>query len=284
VDNAHLLKPCASSRKRHFLYIVTEYVQGQTLRQWLIDHPAPDVETVRSIVEQIARGLQAMHRQEMLHQDLRPENIMIDTVGTAKIIDFGSTRVAGIAEIATVHEQQHIRGTMQYTAPEYFLGYAGSPLSDIYSLGVITYEMLSGGKLPYGASIARATTRAAQQRLSYRSVLDAERVIPAWVDETLRKAVQPNPAKRYGQFSEFLHDLRRPNPAFLRKNRPPLMERNPVLFWQGLALALFIATLLLLFTHPLTTGSAALLTPASESAHPSYPAQQPHQEKRHEET
>src|SRR5581483_9544553 len=75
-----------------------EFVDGQTLAQWMIDNPKPALETVRGIVEQVARGLQAFHRLEMVHQDLRPENIMIDRNGTAKIIDFGATRIAGIAD------------------------------------------------------------------------------------------------------------------------------------------------------------------------------------------
>ena len=66
----------------------------------MIDNPKPDLETVRGIVEQIAKGLQAFHRMEMLHQDLRPDNIMIDKTGTVKIIDFGSTRVKGVVEAA----------------------------------------------------------------------------------------------------------------------------------------------------------------------------------------
>ena len=78
----------------------TEFIDGQTLTQWMIDNPKPDLETVRGIVEQIAKGLSAFHRMEMLHQDLRPDNIMIDKTGTVKIIDFGSTRVAGIVEAA----------------------------------------------------------------------------------------------------------------------------------------------------------------------------------------
>ena len=64
----------------------------------MIDNPKPDLETVRGIVEQIAKGLGAFHRLEMLHQDVRPDNIMIDKTGTAKIIDFGSTRVTGVVE------------------------------------------------------------------------------------------------------------------------------------------------------------------------------------------
>src|SRR6185369_4790349 len=121
LNSAHVLKPCAQARKREHLYVATEYIEGQTLSQWMIDHPRPSLEAVRSIVEQIARGLQAFHRLEMLHQDLRPENIMIDTTGTVKIIDFGATRVAGITELATPLERGDILGTAQYTAPEYFL-------------------------------------------------------------------------------------------------------------------------------------------------------------------
>ena len=93
INSAHVLKPCIQSRRQNYLYVVTEFVDGQTLTQWMIDNPKPDLETVRGIVEQIAKGLQAFHRLEMLHQDLRPDNIMIDRTGTAKIIDFGSVRV-----------------------------------------------------------------------------------------------------------------------------------------------------------------------------------------------
>ena len=248
VDNAHLLKPCEPTRKRNHLYIVTEFVDGQTLAQWMTDNPTPDLETVRTIVEQIARGLYALHRQEMLHQDLRPNNIMIDRTGTVKLIDFGSVSVAGVAEIAGAAGQQHILGTAQYTAPEYFLGEPGTTRSDLFSLGVIAYQMLSG-RLPYGTQVARATSRTAQRRLVYRSVLDDERTIPAWVDEAIRKAVHPDPYKRYDEISQFVHDLRQPSPGFRNKSRPPLLERNPALFWKGVSSILFLIIVFLLSTH-----------------------------------
>ena len=81
IDSPHVLKPCLLQRKRNFLYVATEYIDGQTLTQWMIDNPKPNLETVRGIVEQIAKGLRAFHRKEMLHQDIRPDNIMIDTTG-----------------------------------------------------------------------------------------------------------------------------------------------------------------------------------------------------------
>ncbi|MGR9117074.1 MAG: protein kinase domain-containing protein [Gammaproteobacteria bacterium] len=245
INSAYVLKPCEQTRKRNYLYIVTEFIDGQTLTQWMIDNPKPDLETVRGIVEQIAKGLRAFHRLEMLHQDLRPNNIMIDSTGTVKIIDFGATRVAGLIEITTPLERNNILGTAQYSAPEYFLGEVGTARSDLFSLGVITYQMLSG-KLPYGAQVAKARTRAAQMKLIYHSLLDEEREIPAWVDDAIRKAVDPNPYKRYQELSEFIFDLRHPNKTFLSKTRPPVIERNPVAFWKGVSLILILIVIALL--------------------------------------
>ncbi|HUX91212.1 MAG TPA: bifunctional protein-serine/threonine kinase/phosphatase [Gallionellaceae bacterium] len=245
INSAYVLKPCLQTRKRNFLYIVTEFIEGQTLAQWMIDNPKPNIETVRGIVEQIAKGLRAFHRMEMLHQDLRPNNIMIDSTGTVKIIDFGSTSVAGILEINSPIDRNNILGTAQYTAPEYFLGESGTTRSDMFSLGVITYQMLTG-KLPYGAKVAQCRTKSAQNNLSYDSLLDDEREIPAWIDESIKKALHPNPNKRYEDLSEFLFDLRQPNKAFLNKTRQPLLERNPVAFWRGLSFILAVIIMILL--------------------------------------
>lgn len=245
LNSPYVLKPCATERRREYLYVATEYVEGQTLRQWMIDNPKPSLEQVRNIVEQIARGLQAFHRMEMLHQDLRPDNIMIDRTGTVKIIDFGSTRVAGLVEIAAPAQQEQMLGTVQYSAPECFLGESGTVQSDQFSLASITYQMLVG-KLPYGTQVAKTRTRAAQNKLVYQSVLHEDRDIPAWIDDVLKRALQPSPHKRYEALSEFVFDLRQPSQAFLSRTRTPLLERNPLLFWKGLCfvLVLTIAALL----------------------------------------
>ncbi len=252
INSAHVLKPCRQTRERQYLYVVTEFIDGQTLSQWMIDNPKPDLETVRGIVEQIARGLQAFHRLEMLHQDLRPDNIMIDKTGTVKIIDFGAVSVAGLTEMSAPFERSNIMGTAQYTAPEYFLGEAGTDRSDIFSLGVITYQMLSG-RLPYGTAVAKSRTVSAQKKLRYESVLHDDREIPAWIDGVLGKAVHPEPLKRYETLSEYVHDLRHPNQAFLRQTRPPLLERHPVLFWKsvsGILAAILLVVLLMRFGMP----------------------------------
>ncbi len=245
INSAHVLKPCDQSRKRNYLYVVMEFIEGRTLSQWMIDNPKPDLETVRGLTEQIARGLQAFHRMEMLHQDLRPDNIMIDKTGTAKIIDFGSTRVRGVVEAAPSGMRDDILGTAQYTAPEYFVGEGGSSRSDIFSLGVVTYQMLSG-RLPYGAAVAKVRTKSQQRKLRYIP-LDDGGEIPAWIDVVLRKAVHPDPYKRYDELSEFVHELRHPNRDTLNAGPAPLIERNPLLFWKGLSAVLALIVLALLY-------------------------------------
>lgn len=98
--DADMIVFSAGIRPRSQLYVVMEFIEGQTLAQWRRDTPKLDLDTVRGIIAQIARGLGAFHRLEMLHQDLRPENVMIDATGTVRIIDFGSTQVAGLMEMA----------------------------------------------------------------------------------------------------------------------------------------------------------------------------------------
>ncbi len=238
IDSPHVLKPRLPSRKRNFLYVATEYIDGQTLTQWMIDNPRPTLETVRGIVEQIARGLRAFHRKEMLHQDIRPDNIMIDRTGTVKIIDFGSTKITGVAEAAPSGVANDILGTAQYTAPEYFLGEPVSSRSDLFSLGIITYQMLTG-KLPYGAAAAKARTRSQFNRMVYSPASHRDREVPHWVDGTLERAVHPNPLKRYDSLSEFLHDLRHPNANYLATSSTPL-------FWKSTTIVLALAVIVLL--------------------------------------
>jgi serine/threonine protein phosphatase PrpC len=245
IDSPHVLKPQKRARRRSYLYVATEFVEARTLRQWMIDNPRPDLETVRALIEQIAAGLRAFHRLEMLHQDLRPDNILIDKTGTAKIIDFGSVRVAGVAEAATHGEADEILGTVQYTAPEYFLGEGGSPRSDMFSLAVICYQMLTG-RLPYGAEIAKIRGKSDARKLRYRSAGDDDRNVPAWIDGALRRALNPDPWKRHEDLSEFIFELRNPNPAYLDTKITPLLERSPLLFWKLTTVILACAVVVLL--------------------------------------
>lgn len=242
INHANVAKSYLQNRKRNYLYNVSEYIQGVTLSQWLLDNPSEKFEVKRDIIKQIVKGLYAFHKQEMVHQDLRTQNIMIDTQGIVKIIDFGATKVKGILEINTMLEQENLLGTALYSAPEYFVQQEGSSKSDIFSLGIISYEMLSG-KFPYGTSVARCNTKAAQNRLKYTSLYPK---VPIWIDEALKKALQVNPEKRYDEVLEFIYDLENPNKKFLNKKKPALIKRDPLLFWQSCTIILLAIVFFLL--------------------------------------
>lgn len=237
LDSPHVVRAVKMRRPRTSLYTVCELIEGQTLRQWMHDNRQPSLQTVRGIVEQIAKGLRAFHRKEMLHQDIRPDNIMIDASGTVKIIDLGSVRVAGIREAMPETDTGDVLGTHQYAAPEYFLGHAGTEKSDLFSLGLVAYELLTGF-LPYLDEVGRATTPKAQSKLFYISASQLSPRVPEWVDLAIRKAVSIDPAKRHEALSEFVVDLSRPSEGMHRRRFTPLVERNPLLFWKVLSLVL----------------------------------------------
>jgi hypothetical protein len=108
--------------------------------------------------------------------------------------------------------------------------------------------MLSG-RLPYGTDVAGTRTRAQQARLRYRSVLREDRAVPAWIDDVLRRAVHPLPQRRHEELSEFVYDLRHPNPQLTGRNAAPLIERDRLLFWKITSAVLALALAAMTFMH-----------------------------------
>lgn len=241
LNSPHVIKVIKPDQKRNFLFYVTEFIEGQTLSQWMIDNPEPALEDVRRIVSQIVKGLRCFHRKEMVHQDLKPDNIMIDKEGTVKIIDFGSTYVAGLSENKEAGSLP-LLGTVDYSPPEYHLGARPSNRADIYALGVITYQMLTGS-LPFGKGFAQEKDL---KRLRYIPAKEIRPALPYWVDAALKKATEPKQAKRYGELSAFISDIKKPNPAF-NTDIVPLLKRNPAAFWRILALLLLGLNIIQLF-------------------------------------
>lgn len=244
LNNPHVLKSVLRDRPASALYLLTDYIQGQTLTQWMRDTPQPSLISVRDIVGQIAKGLTAFHRQSMIHQDLRPDNVLIDQNGMVTIIDFGATSVAGVTELDSAGPRQDWPGTLQYTAPECLLGAPGSVQSDLFSLGVITYQMLTG-RLPYGDTAARVQSEKDLRRLQFEP-FDPARTIPPWVAAAIERAVAVDPRHRHVEASELVYDLTHPNQGM--NQRPatsrPLAER--LRFWQTTSLVLGCAVCVLL--------------------------------------
>ncbi|MCO5731674.1 bifunctional protein-serine/threonine kinase/phosphatase [Rhizobium sp. SSA_523] len=241
LDNPHLLRPAGTGRPHRALYTTMQWIEGESLAAWMRDNPRPSLSAVRRIISQAGQGLLAMHRRGMLHQDLRPDNILIDRSGHVTIIDFGSAWITGGGELFDLVEDR-LPGTQAFMAPEYSLGDNATERADLYALATIAYQMLSG-RLPYGTAMAQARTRAGQRRLAYDPVCDSKSEIPLYVDAALRKALHYDPQRRQSDIGEFLADLHRPNPSLPGLRQTALIERDPAIFWKGVSL--FLAILLL---------------------------------------
>ncbi|WP_444929780.1 protein kinase domain-containing protein [Microbulbifer sp. SSSA002] len=231
---------------RRCLYHILEYIEGQTLRQWMQLNPQAQISQVRELMAQLVSALRSLQRLEIVHGDLKPENIMMRNDGRLVIIDLGGADGPGLREQLHLCAES-VPGSKNYAAPEFFFGDSPSHRSDIFSLGVIAYELLTG-KYPYPerfGSYHYHLKSYAQMRFT-RAALHRDD-IPHWIDGALHKACAADPKKRYNALSEFIQDLQSPNPEFKAPQNRPLLERNPVLIWQLLALALLLSHLLYLF-------------------------------------
>lgn len=243
LNNPGIMKIYPRPSSSPFLYHLCEYIEGITLRQWMHDNPKPDFERVREITSGIVRSIRAFQRMGMVHRDLKPENIMINQRGQVVVIDFGTVQVDSLGEIQTPLDESVPVGSVDYIAPEYLYGEKGQHYSDIFSLGVIVYEMLTGS-LPYEVSAAQQQDPQRYQRWRYISARTRRKDIPVWLDLTLEKACQVSPLKRYHVLSEFEMDLSKANQQMMDAHKSaPLLERNPLGFWKMISALLFIIAL-----------------------------------------
>lgn len=239
ISSNHVVKIHESDRPQTFLYYVCEFVQGDVLSKWIRKNPKPSIDRVVKIVNQIVKGVRALHRKETLHQDIKPDNIIIGPDDHVTLIDFGSCFISGVAEIETAFEREVALGTETYSAPEYKLRRRSSLKSDMFSIAAVTYEMLTG-KLPYGDKFEGCQSTNDFYRLTYHEARDINPMVPKWMDGTLEKALQISQDLRYDALSEFVYDLEHPNIEFRDKAHIPIAQRNPLLFWQGISMCLVI--------------------------------------------
>ncbi|HEB28456.1 MAG TPA: bifunctional protein-serine/threonine kinase/phosphatase [Porticoccus sp.] len=244
IDNKGVMKILPQDDKSKFLYHLCEYIDGQTLRQWMYDNPQPSLEKVRAISQGIIQSLRAFQRLGMVHRDLKPENVIIDKNEQIKLIDFGTVQVSGLNEISSPLNEEFPVGSVDYIAPEYLMGQRGTYRSDLFSLGVIIYEMLSG-KQPFNLSNTHRRTPKHFGEWQYHSAQEYRSDIPLWLDLALEKATNPNPTGRYSALSEFYADLCTPNKIMVNKReQSPLLERNPVRLWKMVSALLLIIVVL----------------------------------------
>ena len=245
INSPHVFKVMTPKRPKSCLYYLTEYVNGMTLTRWMKENPKPAVSEAVFLIDQIARGIRAMHRRETLHQDLKPDNILIDAQGHVKILDFGACRVAGLAEIATPLQRDIPLGTASYSAPEHALRLSVNYRSDLFSLAVISYEMLTG-RLPFGGKLEHCKTERDFLATSYTESYKYNPMVPVWIDGALKKALCFHEARRHGDVAEFVYELQNPNPRYLEYHQRPLMERDPLTAWKILCAILALTQIITL--------------------------------------
>jgi len=224
------------------LYTVMPLYQGELLETRLSRAPALGLEEGRHIAIKLARAAAALHREGIIHRDIKPDNVILELDGSLKLIDLGVVRVPGLEDFPP----ENIPGTAGYVAPEMLAGDPGSVASDIYALGVTLFRAFTG-EFPYGP--ADAAGAALRERPKELAALRPD--LPSWVQDALARAIALDPARRYRDMSEFAAEMeagpaRAPGPP----RRPlTLYERAPLTFWKGLAALLALALIVSLLRH-----------------------------------
>lgn len=245
INHANVMKVITTAPQSQFLYHVCEYMDGQTLRQWMHDVKHPTIAQVRSILEQVVAALRAFQRLDMVHRDLKPENIMIDANGKVTLIDYGTVSAAGLEEDITQLNDECAQGSVGYTAPETILTLAADFKSDLFSLGVIAYELLCS-ELPYKDLPPQNYHTLDYSVWQYRSICNYRTDIPFWLDQALMKAVAPQPKHRYQAFSEFISDIKTQNSDITVATKEfSFYQRHTVMIWKAVAIVQFLLLLVL---------------------------------------
>ncbi|HLV48267.1 MAG TPA: protein phosphatase 2C domain-containing protein [Aliidiomarina sp.] len=251
INSPYVVDIIRQSRPRTFLYYVMEYVEGDSMDNWLAkNHPVKPARALR-LLDQIATGIQAFHDCEAIHQDLKPGNVIVQRnkesgEENAIIVDFGSVFVAGVAEIFIPIDHDSVLGTASYSDPLYLTGKNSAIQGDVYSLATIAYELFTG-KLPYSDKIENCKVPSDYDRLRYVSAAKINPRIPVWLDRALEKGVDFDLQHRYTTVTEFMQDLRRPNPNFLRDEVKQSTKNSSLLFWQLLSGFWFVTLLLVIY-------------------------------------
>ena len=198
-----------------FYYLILEYVEGMTLKDYMIKNPRMPIETIVHIAKQIAAGLSHAHQNGIIHRDIKPQNILMNENLTCKITDFGIARAYGDT---TLTQTNQMLGTVYYLSPEQARGNVATAQSDIYSLGILIFEMITG-QIPFkGESAVAIALKHLQEELpdidKYRDN------VPQSVKNIVLQATMKNPNERYISSKELFEDLSTVlNPERLHENK-----------------------------------------------------------------
>jgi serine/threonine protein kinase len=219
LSNTHVLKVFDFGEQDGLLYIVMELLHGGSLAARIGGKPLP-LETVARLLEQIASALDYAHRRGIIHRDLKPQNVLLDDDGNAVLTDFGIAKLL-LSDATSLTQSGTAMGTPTYMSPEQWKGQNIDARSDIYALGIMAFEMLSG-EVPFKADtpFAMMHQHVSVPPPSFGKVPPG---IPASVEKVIHKALAKNPEDRFQSAGEFATAFR----AALSGKTPPGVEIPP---------------------------------------------------------
>ncbi|PKB14459.1 serine/threonine protein phosphatase PrpC [Novosphingobium kunmingense] len=233
---AHAVRP----DRQTALYGVQPFVEGQTMDARLARGLPPLKDAVEAAIK-LTRGVAALHRLDVVHRDIKPDNVILTAEGGLKLIDLGVARLPRVEDFRV----DEIPGTPGFMAPEQFEGNAGDALTDQFALGVTLYRWLTG-KWPFGEQEAFQRPRFGRPVPPSRHRPD----IPSWLDDAILTAIQPDRDARFGDAIELLRALEGGGALDTgARRRLPLIERDPLRFWQGVSALLAAGLLASLLLH-----------------------------------
>lgn len=184
-----------------FHYIVMEYVEGITLKTYIEKKGQLSFKEAVSIAIQVARGIEAAHNKDIIHRDIKPQNIIISTEGKVKVTDFGIAKAISSNTVSS-----DVMGSVHYTSPEHARNGQVDGRSDIYSLGIVMYEMVTG-RVPFdGESTVAVAIQHLQEEMVHPSAYAPN--LPISLEQIILKSTMKNPDRRYQTIAELLNDLR----------------------------------------------------------------------------
>ena len=198
-----------------FYYLILEYVEGMTLKDYMVKNPRIPIETIVHIAKQISAGLSHAHQNGIIHRDIKPQNILMNENLTCKITDFGIARAYGDT---TLTQTNQMLGTVYYLSPEQARGNVTTAQSDIYSLGILIFEMITG-QIPFkGESAVAIALKHLQEELP--DIDKYRENVPQSVKNIVLQATMKNPNERYISSKELFEDLSTVlNPERLYENK-----------------------------------------------------------------
>lgn len=223
-------------QRQHLYYVQREYC-GQTLAEQFQQSGALALPQWLELAPRLLRAIGMLHRRNILHRDIKPENLLWGADDELRILDLGLAYCPGLSAA----ESGSLPGTPSYLAPEAFAGAPPNVSQDLYAVGVSLYYLLTG-HYPYGEIEAFQRPRFATPTPASRYRPD----LPVWLDECLKRAIAVNPAERFETAEEWLLVLERGEREAINTRPRPLLEREPLKVWRGMALFSLLLNLLLL--------------------------------------